>query len=106
MERGARIDPVNLLPISRRSDPDNTNIDNARLQSAVKDIALVNSEEGRRVLGLIKEKLQNRIEALIRADPEANAYEQLMADMGLKYNIAKTAVRKLAERHIKDLDDY
>lgn len=63
--------------------------------------AVSNTEAGAKVIGLIRQKLEARIDSLVTLDPEASAYVKILQEMGIKEGLARAATQQIHERYIK-----
>lgn len=96
------VSPVSLRPkgMEPQGDKASDKAAKERLKERVRDLALLESPEGQRVVALVQRQLLARIEALIAADAEARAYAALLAEIGIKTNLANMALEQLSERYL------
>lgn len=59
------------------------------------------SPAGEQLLAMIEERLTNRIDALVKEDPEATAYAQILRALGERLVLGRRAARKIMERQLR-----
>lgn len=62
------------------------------------------SPAGEQLLAMIGERLTDRIDILIKSDPEATAYVQILRTLGEQSVLARRAARKIMERQLRTED--
>jgi hypothetical protein len=62
-----------------------------RLKEQMEFLNLSQTADGKKLLGLVEKKLQDRIVQLVKDDPEAQAYSKLLKDLGIKEALAEKA---------------
>jgi len=67
----------------------------ASLQEKAKFLNIMQSDAGIEIEKIVETKLRKRIEKLIKSDPEATAYHNILKELGYKINQAKNAIDDL-----------
>lgn len=105
METGAKTDIVSLRPKfaeAKKEAAENKARERHELNAKAQNTVLIDSDAGRRVWDELSRLLQDRIEALIKDDPLANSYKQMIDTLGIKYNQAQMAVKAMQEKYTND----
>lgn len=76
----------------------------ADLTESAKNASLIESDSGKALVSMIEKLLQARIEFVLRDDPEAMAYMNILFSLGVETRRAKVAAEKLLERHLGKRD--
>lgn len=100
---GVAIDPVTLRPMSDKTTVqkrDQKEVE--QLKKRAEDLVLTESESGRKVLQLIRSKLQTRIENILATDPETKALVELLYELGVRTHVARKAMETLMNRYVKE----
>jgi len=101
---GVSIDPVSLRPKRQGivvGEREQAMREEKALRDKAADINLVHDEAGQRITTLIWGLLEKRIEVLVKEDEKAEAYVELLNELGHRYNIARQAVDKLYRRNFE-----
>lgn len=59
------------------------------------------SEAGQQLLTIVRAKYATRVAELAKADPECQAYDKILREIGVKEGMAKGAARQLYQRSLK-----
>lgn len=59
------------------------------------------SDAGRQILHIVQRKYEARVAELTKVDPECQAYEKIVKEIGVKEAMAKGAARQLFQRSLK-----
>jgi hypothetical protein len=101
---GVKIDPITGRPeeqVKAERALDAEKSQEALLQEQANWFQVSKTEAGAKVVGLIQQKLATRIDTLVAADPEAQAFVKILQEMGVKEGIARAAAQQLHDRYIK-----
>lgn len=103
MERGPNVSPVTLRPRfqDRTKAAVKEQMQERTLQERARDLGLMESESGARLKEILMKRFYERVDALIHGDPEAAAYQQIIADLGYTEDLARMAVDKLYQMSIR-----
>jgi len=71
-----------------------------RLKAEASWQGVAESDAGRKLLDLIRDKLDKRVEELVKADPESSAYVKILKEMGLKEATARAAAKALFDKEL------
>lgn len=71
------------------------------LKAKAEYFGLSASGEGKKLIALVQNHLNKRIDDLVKQDPEAKVLVKLLADIGMKENQAKKAAERLVNMNIK-----
>jgi hypothetical protein len=101
---GVKVDPVTLKPVTANPEDkalaaEELKDKNLKAQAAWMNVS--QTEAGRQLVDLIREKLNARVSALVKADPEADAYVKILTDLGVKEGMATAASRELVAKALK-----
>jgi hypothetical protein len=107
MNSGVDVDIVTLKPEETERHEKETA---ARVQEQRRDetaagfLLSLNSNEGKALFAVIEEKLSRRIDELVKDDPEASAYINVLHEIGMKAVLGRAAARRITQRHLKNDD--
>lgn len=101
MERGPSISPVTRQPRGTEGGPGGqARKQEDSLKQKAEKLGVVYSHEGKQLQGILHKRLMARVDVLIREDPEANSYAEILKEMGNMENLARQAVDRLYERTV------
>lgn len=63
------------------------------------------SDAGGQLLIIVRSKYEARVAELTKVDPECQAYEKILRDIGVKEGMAKNAARQLFQRALKKTEE-
>jgi hypothetical protein len=108
MESGPSTNPVDGMPrdwARKQRQELQKATEEKLLQDQAHYLNIAMSDEGKRLLTLVSDQLEKRIEALVAGDPEASAYKTILSEMGYKHRLARQAVEKLYKRKLMEERD-
>ena len=73
----------------------------ARLKGQAAFQGFSESEAGQLLLTIVRAKYEARVAVLAKADPECEAYDKILREIGVKEGMAKNAARQLYQRSLK-----
>jgi hypothetical protein len=98
MKQGVDIDIVSGKPrevVKGANAAEKQTRDENILKNQAEFLGLSGSPDGQKLIALIQDQLNRRIDELVVADPKAQAFVQILSDMGIKEGLAKKAAAKL-----------
>ena len=101
MDKGSDTDILTGLPKAEtdaRKRLEKAAAENRSLQEKAADYGITQSDAGKRVIGIIRDRLIKRIEQLIEEDPAAGHLKSVLADLGIRASQAEAAVDELCNR--------
>jgi predicted Zn-dependent protease len=104
MQQGPKTDIITGLPLETILTDRETEAlarEEASLKSKAEFFGLSESIDGKKLIALIQQNLERRIDYLVDNDPQAKAYMNLLTEIGVKENQAQKAAEKLVNMRIK-----
>lgn len=104
LPKGANVDIATGRPvIETRADKEalGAKEEEASLKRKAIYANILATEPGKVLVGLVAERLKERVRALVESDPEAGALVKLLKDIGVKENVAEAAMDELARKYLR-----
>ena len=100
--QGAEVDIVTGRPLIETQEKNAARLDaqeEERLVRQARYAEILTGPSGEKILGIVRGFLEQRIDELVRADPEAKAYMTILSDLGTREAVGRLAAETLMNRH-------
>jgi hypothetical protein len=91
--------PVDLVAKEKEIEKKRREDQMLKLRASMAGIS--RSQDGQRLIDLVKSLLIRRVEQVLMDDPEAKAYLEVLTALGFTEKLAEEAIKKLTDRRIK-----